>query len=65
MVSSLHERALLPDRPSKAQYAKKYEWTLTHSESCQCLYCVLMQTICENCEALQRANMRNKRLGLA
>lgn len=58
-------KPLLPDHPSKAQYAAKYEWTLKHPESCECLYCVAMQTISEKYEVAQRAHLGKRRMRLA
>lgn len=59
MVSKVKDpRALLPDRPSKGQYAEKYEWTERHREDCECVYCVLMQTLSEKYERQQRIRAR-------
>lgn len=33
------------DELSKAELAKKYRWEEWHGEKCDCIYCVMMETL--------------------
>lgn len=41
---------MLNKKLSKKELSIKYQWEERHSEQCQCLYCVMMETLSQKHE---------------